>query len=622
MIVSDIIDSALKNGEMVFDVEHDPNVSLMSPSFSLWGISFKTLDQHAYIEDAIDCKKIIQETCSTDTLIINHNIKYDLKCITKLGWIPDYPKNIADTMTAVNLLFETRRENQLGLKVVVKDFYNYQMKLFKEVSKLSHTSQEFKNYALEDSFYTYKLWQDLKPKLKEQEQEKLFFKILMESKKTFGDLELVGIKWDVAKAKELITLYNKKEDELKIEIQKNIGSDINLNSPAQLSNRLFIDLKWDSKNIPMTDGGERAKPRLKVDEEALEILSKKYPTAKTIIDYKKCRKIIGTYLEPLSNLAISTYDQRLRTNFWLESTTGRTRSNDPINLQNIIVIDDPNLNIKQCFIADNEFEFGVADLSQIELRFGAKISGDTNLSNAYLNWKCGSCATEGQSQVILHECPNCKIKEDKRTLKGFPGFYHGIDLHQQICENVKALKNNRDLGKTCNFAVIYNATAWTLYNRNPSASVKEWQKVIDEYFTYHKGIYMWHRRTEILMQTKKEIKDLFGRKIRLQPQDLSFNMLKRTLNRCINFPVQSSATLYTLYCVNKIREKMIEKGWWKTLFFLVNHVHDEVDFEYHLSIKDEVLKIIRDCLELGLNIGMPIRVEIGTGPNWYSAKGG
>lgn len=621
MIVSDIIDSALKNGEMVFDVEHDPNINLMSPNFSLWGISFKTKDQHAYIEDAIDCKKIIQEVCKSDTLIIGHNLKFDLKCVIKLNWLVDYPKNIVDTMTAVNLLFETRRENQLGLKVVVKDFYNHQMKTFKEVSKLSHTSQEFKNYALEDSLYTYRLWQDLKPKLKEQDQEKLFFKILMESKKTFGDLELVGIKWDVAKARELISLYNKKEDELKVEIQKNIGSDINLNSPAQLSKRLFTDLKWDSKNIPMTDGGEKATPRLKVDEEALEILSKKYPTAKTIIDYKKCRKIIGTYLEPLSNLAVSTYDQRLRTNFWLESTTGRTRSNDPINLQNIIKIKDETLNIKQCFIAEDGFEFGCADMSQIELRLGARISGDTNLSNAYLNWSCTKCNTTGQSPVILHECPNCKEIENKKVLKGQVGFWHGLDLHQQICDNIKALRGDRDLGKEANFSIIYNATAWTLFNRNPAATVKEWQAIIDEYFKYHKEIYMWHRRTEILMQTKKEIKDLFGRKIRLQPQDLSPVMFKRTLNRCINFPVQSSATLYTLYCVNKIREKMIEKGWWKTLFKINNFVHDEVDMEYHLSIKKEALEIVQHCLERSLDIGIPIRVEIGTGKNWQEAKG-
>lgn len=621
MIAQDIIDSAISNGELVFDVEHDPNVPITANNFSLWGISFKTKDQHAYIESAIDCKQIVSEVFKTDTLIVNHNIKYDLKCVYKLGWT-DYPKNIADTMTAVNVLEEFRRENQLGLKVVIKDYYGHQMKLFKEVSKFPNTSVEFKTYALEDSFYTYRLWQDLKPRLLEQDLEKLFYKILMPSKKLFADLELVGIKWDVNKAQELTKLYREKEAELQTEIGKSIGTDVNLNSGDQLCKRLFEDLKWDTKNIGFTAGGVKKAPRLSVDAEALEILSKKYPTAAKIIELKKCRKIIGTYLEPLSSLAISTPDQRLRTNFWLESQTGRTRSNDPINLQNIIKIKDEKLSVKQCFNSDTDSIFVSADMSQLELRMCARVSGDKNLSRAFLVWKCAECNNTDESKVILHKCPMCGAPENKAVLKGGKGFWHGLDLHQQICENIKALKNDREKGKVTNFSIVYNASAYKMNWEYPDASVREWQQIINEYFQYHTGIYQWHRKTELDIRTKKQVTDLFGRKLKFTDADLTDRMFKRTSNRAINFSPQASGCHLTLYGANKIREEMIKKNLWKTKAKMVNFVHDELDFEIDRNYKEECYEIIQRNLETSLDFGLPIRVEIHEGENWHQAKMG
>lgn len=617
----EIINKAKEVGELVFDIEHDPEIGVMSPNFTLWGTSFATKDFEIYLTDLEVIKYVVEQVFPTDVKIINHNIKYDLKCLKKL-WGIEYPKNIACTMMALNLIDCTRRENQLGLKVAIKDLYGYQMKTFKEVKIYSKDSKEFKDYGLDDAKWTYKLWKDLEKQLQEQNLEKLFYKILMEGKKLFADIELTGIRWDVKKARELEDLYTKKSEELLAVIQKSIGNDINLNSGDQLSKRLFVDLKWDTKGIGLTEGGKNKAPRLQCNEESLETLAKKYPTAKTILEYRKCKKIIGTYLKPLSELAIKTVDQRLRCSFWLESTTGRTRSNDPINLQNIIKIKDESLSVKQCFNASENFTFGVADMSQIELRLCARISGDANLTKAFTQWKCTLCNTEGESKVILHKCPNCGATENKKVLKGDPGFWHGLDLHQQICENVKVLNNDRELGKQTNFSVVYNATAYKMHWEYPSASVKEWEKIIAGYFEYHPGIYKWHRQTELQIKITKEIKDLFGRKLRFTDQDFQYGKLKHTNNRAINFAPQSSTLHLTLNGVNKIREELIQKGYWRKVFYLTNFVHDEIDYEVHVDYKDECDDIIKRNLETSLDVGVPIRVETAYNKNWHSAKSG
>ena len=617
---TEIIDKIKAEGEFVFDIEHDPEIGVMSKNFSLWGTSFATKDFSIYLTNLDVIKYILENLFPTDILAVNHNIKYDLKCIKKL-WNINYPKNIACTMMALNLIDATKRQNQLGLKVAIKDLYGYQMKTFKEVKAFDKNSPEFKQYGLEDAIWTYKLWKDLQSQLKAQNLEKLFFKILMEGKKLFADMELMGIRWDINKARELEKLYSDKAEGLLKEIQKSIGSDINLNSPAQLSKRLFTDLKWDTKGVGMTAGGAKKAPQYQMDEEVLILLGKKYPTARLLLEYRKCKKIIGTYLAPLSEVAIKAPDQRLRTNFWLESQTGRTRSNDPINLQNIIKIKDESLSVKQCFNAAPGYTFICADMSQLELRMCARVSGDKNLSRAFLAWNCTACGSSGENKVILHNCPKCGIKENKRVLKGETGFWHGLDLHQEICDNIKVLNNDRELGKQTNFSIVYNASAYKMHWEYPELSISQWQQIIDEYFKYYTGVYQWHRKTEIEVKVHKQIKDLFGRALRFLPEDFNYKHLKHTFNRAINFSPQASGLHFTLHGAVKIKHEMEQKNLWGNKALLVNFVHDELDWEIDNNYKEECIEIIQRNLETSLDFGLPIRVDINEGLNWFSAKG-
>jgi DNA polymerase-1 len=74
----------------------------------------------------------------------------------------------------------------------------------------------------------------------------------------------------------------------------------------------------------------------------------------------------------------TTYNQ-------IKTSTGRLSSENP-NLQNIPSGDFFSDEIKSCFIPSSpDYEILVADYSQVELRILANLSGDPELTNAFLN---------------------------------------------------------------------------------------------------------------------------------------------------------------------------------------------------------------------------------------------
>ena len=616
------IEAAKKCGAYSLDVEHAASSDLNNPGFELWGVSFATegFEDGIYVTDYETYAFICRELFPLDVEAIAYNGKYDLKCLVSVKVITpaQYPKVFVDPMVGVNLLDESRPPNRLGLKRVIEDAYGHKMVEYEEASSHGRDSAEFAKYACEDAEWELKLWLRIKPRLEEQKLLALFERILMPAEKAFADVELVGIQWDFDYAKTLLHEFQRIRKEHENEVIESIGM-INLNSPQQVSRRLFDELGYSTKGLQATKKGDWS-----VDADAMDTLAKKYPVCASIKTFRTCHKMIGTYIEPITRRAMADPNGRVHPTFWLVSKTGRTRCDKP-NFQNIPAWlhkrkGFEHLNIRKAVIAKPGFKLIVADLSQIELRMIAHITQDKNFLKAYRKWTCTACGKTGsENHKLFQACPNCGEPENEDALKGEKGFWHGKDLHQQTTDNVAALKGDRQSGKMSNFAIGYYATARIMHYEYPALTIRQWQDIIDDWLDFYSGVRDWHGKCETGLSMSGRMRDVFGRLRRISKADIA-RSYKHALNQFINFSPQASACTLIEFSLVKLREQFIEEGVWLDEIFCSNFVHDELVFEAPEAKAEAYSKVIREVMESTVDFSVPIRADVAIVDRWGEMK--
>ena len=614
--------SVKKEGIFAFDIEHPPHLDKNRPAFRLSGCSFATASEAFYSTDPWEISHICKTLFPLETVsAVAYNGKYDLTCLRSAELISngEYPKNFIDPMIALNLIDDNRRPNQLGLKLFVKETFNHDMMDFETAWSFGEDSPEFAAYAVDDAVQELRVWSYLKPLLVKDGLDKLFHRILMPVTKVFADMELTGIGWDVVGANRLLLGYQDLRDSMSRSIKAEIG-EINLNSGDQLSKRLFDELGYSTDGIEMTPSGKR----FAVDAAAMDILAKRHPICKKIVTYRTAAKMINTYVEPLTEQVIVNRSGRVHPSYWLVSSTGRTRCENP-NFQNIpahLAEDFAHLNIRANVVPAAGRKLIVADLSQIELRLVAHIAKDKLFLKAYREWSCNACGTTGDADIILHSCPKCGALEDEGVLrpKDHPkhsktGFYHGLDLHQMTTDNVPALRGNRQDGKTTNFALVYLASAKRMNYSYPQLSKNQWQAVIDQYFDVYTGVKAWHHSMEELLYKVGQTTDIFGRKRRIPRAAIKVNA-KNALNMLVNFGPQASACGIMELAMTKLVAEWQSAGAWCNKVFITNMVHDELVVECDDDYVSEALPRLQYHLENSVRLCVPIRTSIKVCSNW------
>ena len=279
-------------------------------------------------------------------------------------------------------------------------------------------------YAGKDGYMTRRIEEFQKPYIdKTGGLSKIYYGIEMPLLDILIDMRKTGIAVDLPFAKAL-------EDELVAEreitsdqIKEAIG-DINLNSPKQLSNALFNELKY-----PRIEGDSTKASVLE------ELAERGYEVAELIHDYKKKEKIIGTYLTNLPEL-VSKLTGRVHCRFNQSGTkTGRFSSSDP-NLQNLPA---KFKKVRRIFKASEGYALISGDFSQIEPRLLSHVADDPIMIQTYLDDKdiYSTMAAKIFSLVAnrLVEKLNFQITELGRifkTIEPEAQVEHLGSLHKQI----------------------------------------------------------------------------------------------------------------------------------------------------------------------------------------------
>jgi DNA-directed DNA polymerase len=414
----------------------------------------------------------------------------------------------------------------------------------------------------------------LEEKLRQEGMYELFENIEMPLVYSLAKMEMVGIGIDAKRLKDYSEVLKAKIELVEKEIYLDTGKEFNVNSPKQLGEVLFEDLKLPA--------AKKTKSGYSTDAKVLEKLAPKYPVVKKVLEYRHLSKLNSTYAEGLADYILE--DGRIHGIFNQTVTaTGRISSTEP-NLQNIPIRTEMGSRIRDIFVPKEGYVFVDADYSQIELRILASMSGDEKLIDSY------------KSSVDVHATTAANV------------------FHVDINEVTPELRRN---AKAVNFGVIYGISAHGL-SEDLSIPRKEALDYINNYFNTYKDVKKFLDDNVKLAKEKGYVKTLYGR-IRPIPEIKSSNFNLRAFGDRIamNSPIQGTAAdIMKLAMINvDIALKKFSDD-----ARIVLQVHDELLIEVKKELADEVKQIVEDTMKNVVSLAVPLEVEAHIGNTWFETK--
>ncbi|HCI45374.1 MAG TPA: DNA polymerase I [Candidatus Omnitrophica bacterium] len=424
----------------------------------------------------------------------------------------------------------------------------------------------------------------LSKEVKEKSLKKLLSEIEIPLAFVLADMEICGVKLDIALLHGLSKECERKIGNLTQQIYRLSGKEFNLNSPKQLSRVLFEDLK-----LPTV---KKTKTGFSTDEGVLTVLAPKHEVPALILEYRQLAKLKSTYIDALPAL-VNPKTGRVHALFHQTGTeTGRLSSSQP-NLQNIPIRTELGREIRKAFIPLKAGHVIVAaDYSQIELRILAHITRDPGLVKAF------------QENQDIHAYTASLIFDVAEK-----------DVTPQM----------RDNAKRVNFGIIYGMSAFGLA-KDLGISQSDAQEFIDKYFSRYPKVKDFMDNAIRQCEEKGFVTTLLNRR-RYIPEINSPNesMKQFARRQAINTPVQGSAAdLMKLAMIDIHRE--IKKR--KLASQILITVHDELVLDVPGEEKEEVVELLRGRMEhpfvspeaTQMELSVPIKVSVKTGANWLETK--
>lgn len=517
---------------------------------------------------------------SPDILKIGQNIKYDMEVLMNYGVRLSAP--MFDTMIAHYVLQPEQKHN---MDILAETLLNYQTvhideligpkgKGQKSMRNLSPAS--ICDYAAEDADVTLRLYNVLKPRLKETNVEQLFYDIEMPLVPVLADMETTGVRLDTEALAETSKVLTERMKQIERNIYELAGHEFNIASPKQVGEVLFGEMKIVEKPKKTKTG------QYVTSEEVLQQLRSKAPIVADILEHRGLKKLLGTYVDALPKL-INPGTGHIHTSFNQAVTaTGRLSSSDP-NLQNIPVRGEDGKEIRKCFIPEPGELFFSADYSQIELRVMAHLSGDKNMIEAF---------REGYD---IHAATAARIYKEK-------------------IEDVS--RDQRTKAKRANFGIIYGITVFGLAERL-EISRDEAKQLIDGYFETFPDVHAYMEKAKELAREHGYAETFFHRR-RYLPDITSHNATVRNFaeRNAINAPIQGSAADIIKIAMVKIYERFRKEG---IRSKMILQVHDELNFSVVPEEKEKVERIVLEEMQNAYPLQVPLVADSGWGKNWLEA---
>lgn len=408
-------------------------------------------------------------------------------------------------------------------------------------------------------------------------QHRVFQEIEMPLVPVLARMERWGIRVDIHALKELGEVLQQQIAQLETCIHTLAGQSFNINSPRQLGQILFENLRLLEKPKKTKTG------QYMTNEEVLQELMPMHPIVAQLLEYREATKLKSTYVDALPH-SVSPRTGRVHTNYHqLSTATGRLASNHP-NLQNIPIRSEQGREIRRAFVAEGEgWELLSADYSQIELRVMAHLSGDEAMQEAF------------HSGLDVHTATAAKVFEV------MPGL---------------VTPEMRRTAKMVNFGIIYGISAFGLAQRL-NLPRGECQRLIDGYFVQYPRIKAFMQHTIEQAAAGGFVETMTGRRRYLRDLRSANATVRKAAERtAINTPIQGTAADMIKLAMIRISAALAAGNFQARMLL---QVHDELVFEVPTGELMVVEVLVRDAMIHALPLSVPLQVDFGHGMNWKSA---
>jgi DNA polymerase-1 len=411
------------------------------------------------------------------------------------------------------------------------------------------------------------------PRLEADGLESLFREIELPVARVLAEMEETGIAVDAQALKAISAEFGAQLERLEEECYRLAGRRFNLNSPSQLRQVLFDELKLPVKGLKRTKSGTST------DAGTLEKLAAVHPLPKALLEYRAIAKLKSTYSDALPGL-LDPATGRIHTSFHQALTaTGRLSSTDP-NLQNIPTRSEEGRRIRRAFVAAPGSLLLSADYSQIDLRVLAHLSGDATLIDA---------------------------------------FRRGEDIHARTAAEVLGRRpeeidaEGRRLAKVINFGIVYGMGPQRLAGEL-GIGLAEASEYIKRYFERLPGVHSYLEESLRLARERGWVATMYGRRRYLpelnSPQGGARSQAERI---AINTPIQGTAADLIKLAMIRLDAAIKER---KLASRMVLQVHDELLLEVPRVELETAAAAARREMESVAELRVPLRVELKWGPNW------
>ncbi len=549
-------------------------------SAHLLGISFCLQPHEVWfvpVEKPEDLQ-VFAEAFVGSALKIGFNLKFDFSVLRHIGTELSGP--FFDVMLAHCALYPQLRH---GLDEMSAALLAYRTIRHEESSGTSHDasadvppSAEIE-YSSENADVTLQLADVLAAELRQAGLTRLMEEVEFPLIPVLAEIELCGMRLEPSLLEQSDQEISARINELSVRIESMAGHPINLNSPQQVGELLFSDMRLLAKPKKTRTG------QFVTDEETLRRLVHLSPIVSDILEFRELSKLKGTYIDALPRF-ISPADGRIHSSLLqMVTSTGRLASQSP-NLQNIPVRSGIGRFIRRAFVARGKgWSILSADYSQVELRVMSALSADPALVEAF---------AEGRD---VHA-------ETAARIYGVP--------HSEVTTEM------RRNAKTVNFGIMYGISAFGLSQRL-TCSRSEASALIESYFKQFPRVKQC--MDELIERARRTgyAETLCGRR-RYLP-DLAaanFNLRAAAERNAINTPIQGTAA-------DMIKLAMVRVAQLLRPFRsqMIMQIHDELLFDLWDEEADSLIPAITQTMQQALPLpgGVPLIVETGRAANWLDA---
>tara|TARA_Y100000590_G_scaffold118306_1_gene135363 strand:+ start:23070 stop:25787 length:2718 start_codon:yes stop_codon:yes gene_type:complete len=503
------------------------------------------------------------------------NVKFDALILRKSGI---HVKGIKfDTLLAAHLLKPDSRS--LKLDNLSMEHLEYRMVPITDLigkgrSQISMAEVELEKatfYAAEDADVALQLTHIFAAELKKEGLDSFFNDIELPLLPVLLEMEFNGMFVDGKMLATMSETLGKKIDALVADIQKEAGTEFNVNSTQQLAKILF-----DIKGLPEIKKRSTA-------EDVLHRLKNEHPIPELVLEYRKLNKLKNTYIDALPAL-IHPETKRIHSTFsQTVAATGRLSSKDP-NFQNIPIRTDEGRAIRKAFRSNKkEWVIFSADYSQIELRIMAHLSKDPALVDAFNN---------------------------------------GDDIHTRTAADVfnvsmkDVIPEMRRTAKIVNFGLLYGAGPFRM-SQELGIPQKEAKSIIEAYFEQYAGIKSYIESTIEKARESHYVETILGRRRPVWDIDSTNHLHREAAKRmAINMPIQGTNAEMIKLAMIAIQSQIEVEGMKSKM---ISQVHDELVFEVPNLELIHLQSLVVEQMEKALPLSVPIVVDCGYGESWYEA---